>query len=169
METRRETMTDTYHGVDVSEDYRWLEDGSSEETKAWTAAQDAATRAWLEAVPARERIRARFEEILKVESTAYDGLSRGGTSYFALKTQPPRQQPFLVVLDEILTGSTTETTERVLVDPNELDPGGTTTIDFFRPSPDGTLVAVSLSKDGTEVGTVHLYDVATGATVGEPL
>ena len=57
----------------------------------------------------------------------------------------------------------------MLVDPNELDAGGTTTIDFYRPSPDGSQVAVSLSKDGTEIGTVHVYDVATGREVGEPL
>jgi prolyl oligopeptidase len=171
METRKEPVTDTYHGVKVSEDYRWLEDGSRDETKAWTAAQDARTRAWLDAVPAREKIRRRFEEILKVESTSYSGLSSGGSTYFALKSQPPRQQPFLVVLDEVSAGSTDgpPPSERVLVDPNELDAGGTTTIDFFEPSPDGSLVAVSLSKDGTEMGTVHVYDVATGETVGEPL
>ncbi|QIK66261.1 S9 family peptidase [Nocardioides sp. HDW12B] len=179
METRKETVTDTYHGVEVSEDYRWLEDGTSDETKAWTEAQDAETRAWLAGVPARESIRKRFEEILKVESTAYHALTGAGSTYLALKSQPPKQQPFLVVLTDlgVSTGSTTgdgSTTEgsgheRVLVDPNELDAGGTTTIDFFRPSPDGSKVAVSLSKDGTEIGTVHVYDVATGEEVGEPL
>jgi Prolyl oligopeptidase, N-terminal beta-propeller domain. len=35
-------MTDTYHGVDVSEDYRWLEDASFKETIAWTKAQQSA-------------------------------------------------------------------------------------------------------------------------------
>jgi prolyl oligopeptidase len=55
--------------------------------------------------------------------------------------------------------------ERVVVDPNELDPSGATTIDWFVPSPDGRLVAVSLSSHGTEDGSLHLFDVSTGKLV----
>ncbi len=86
IDTPREPVTDTYHGVEVVDEYRWLEDKGSEATREWTAAQDARARAYLEALPSREAIRHRFEEILKVESTAYDGLSLGGSTYFALKT-----------------------------------------------------------------------------------
>ena len=165
VETRRETVTDSYHGVEVSEDYRWLEDSSSEETKAWTAAQDAETRAYLGSVPARAALQRRFQEILAVDSTAYDQVKRGGSTYFLLKRQPPLQQPFLVVTQDLDDADGA----RVLVDPNALDAGGRTTIDFFVPSPDGSKVAVSLSKDGTERGTVFVHDVDTGKQVGEPL
>ena len=71
-------------------------------------------------------------------------------TFFALKVQTPRQQPFLVAL----TGLDDVATERVVVDPDVIDPSGETTIDFFVPSPDGTKVAVSLSEHGTEDG-VH--------------
>ena len=101
IDTPREPVTDTFHGVEVVDEYRWLEDKGSQATKEWTAAQDARTRAYLEALPSRDAIRRRFEEILKVESTSYDALSRGGATYFALKRQPPRQQPFLVALDDL--------------------------------------------------------------------
>ena len=53
--------------------------------------------------------------------------------------------------------------------PNALDAGGTTTIDWYRPSPDGKLVAVSLSQRGSEIGTLHIYDTATGKEIGEPI
>ena len=165
VETRRETVTDTFHGVEVSEDHRWLEDSSSEETRAWTAAQDAETRAYLDAVPGREAIRSRLQEILAVDSTSYDQVKRGGSTYFLLKRQPPLQQPFLVTLADL--GDTAG--ERVLVDPNALDAGGRTTIDFFEPSPHGSRLAVSESKDRTEPGTVFVHDVETGKQVGEPL
>jgi prolyl oligopeptidase len=56
---------------------------------------------------------------------------------------------------------------RVLVDPATLDSKGTTAIDWYVPSPDGSLVAVSLSKNGSESGDVHVYDVATGKAVHE--
>jgi prolyl oligopeptidase len=165
IETRRERVVDTYHGVEVLDGYRWLDDQGSEATKKWTAAQDARTRAYLEAQPFREAIRDRCEEILTVESTSYDDLSLGGSTYFALKTQPPLQQPFLVALD----GVDDTAGERVLVDPNALDDSGATTIDWYYPSPDGSRVAVSLSKHGTEDGTIYVYDVATGETVDGPL
>src|SRR4051812_2130441 len=114
IDTPREPVTDTYHGVAVTDEYQWLEDKNS--ARGWTAAQDARTRAYLEALPFRDAIRHRFEEILKVESTSYDELSLGGSTYFALKRQPPVQQPFLVTLD----GLEDTIGERVLVDPNAL-------------------------------------------------
>src|SRR3954452_8161133 len=165
IDTPREPVTDSYHGVAVIDEYQWLEDERSEATREWTAAQDARTRVYLEALPFRDAIRRRFEEILKVESTSYDELSLGGSTYFALKTPPPVQQAFLVTLD----GLDDTSGERVLVDPNALDASGATTIDWFSPSPDGSRVAVSLSQHGTEDGTVHVYDVATGETVDGPL
>lgn len=45
---------------------------------------------------------------------------------------------------------------------NEMDPEGTTSIDFYVPSHDGKLVAVSLSEKGSEIGTVYIFEVATG-------
>ena len=55
----------------------------------------------------------------------------------------------------------------VLVDPNELDAQGGTAIDWYVPSPDGKLVAVSLSKRGSEAGYVHLFDAKSGRATGE--
>jgi prolyl oligopeptidase len=48
-------MTDTYHGVDVTEDYRWLEDASSKETITWTKAQQQRTRAYFDGIPDETR------------------------------------------------------------------------------------------------------------------
>ena len=56
---------------------------------------------------------------------------------------------------------------RVILDPNVLDKKGTTAIDWFVPSPDGKLVAVSLSKVGSEAGDLHLYDASDGKQVHE--
>src|SRR3954452_13022310 len=164
IDTPRVPVTDTYHGVAVADDYQWLEDKDSEATKGWTAAQDARTRAYLEALTFRDALRRRFEEILKVDSTSYDALSRGGSTYFALKSQPPRQQRFLVVLDSLDDTAG----ERGLGDPHALAPSGATTIDWYHPSPDGSRVAVSLSEHGTEDGTVHVFDAQTCENVDRP-
>jgi prolyl oligopeptidase len=158
-------VTSTYHGFDVVEDYQWLEDASSEETVAWTTAQQARTREFFDGIPWRDILRSRVEELKRGARASYTRLTSGGSTCFALKEQTPKQQPFLVTLadlDDIAT-------ERVVVDPNVMDPSGETNIDFFVPSPDGERVAVSLSEHGTEDGTLHVYDVASGEVVGEPI
>ena len=88
----------------------------------------------------------------------FGALRRAGSAYFVLKDQPPRQQPFLVVFSGLddLSG------ERVLVDPDEIDDSGSTAIDWYQPSPNGSLVAVSLSS----YGTVHIYQTASGELTG---
>lgn len=161
VETMRVPVTTPYHGVDVTEDYRWLEDAESEETQAWTKAQHERTMAYLTGLPFYDDLRRRVEEILKADATSYTDPRRGGETYFALKYQPPKQQPYLVTLTDLAQAAT----ERVLVDPNAIDRSGTTTIDWYVPSPDGRLVAVSMSSHGTEEGTLHLYEVTTGDLV----
>jgi len=59
--------------------------------------------------------------------------------------------------------------ERVVLDPNQLDPTGGTEIDFFVPSLDAKYVAVSLSKGGSESGDVHVYEVASGKEIEAPI
>jgi prolyl oligopeptidase len=89
---------------------------------------------------------------------------RGGR-VFALKRTPPKNQPVLVVLPVSLDLSE----ERVVLDPTRIDPSGRTTIDFFTPSFDGKLVAVSLSKDGSEDGTAYVFEVASGRRLSDSI
>jgi len=158
-------ITDTYHGVDVTEDYRWLEDASSGETIAWTKAQQERTGAYFAGIPWRSALRARVEQLLKAEGAKYKRLLSGGSTIFALKVQAPKQQAFLVALTDLDDLST----ERVVVDPEAIDPSGETSIDFVVPSPDGKQVAISLSEHGTEDGSLYVYDTDSGKVVGEPI
>ena len=163
VETPRIPVTTSYHGVEVTEEYRWLEDATCEDTIAWTKAQQHLTGSYFDAVPGRATLRARVEELLRSERTTYRSLVSGGSTYFALKEQTPRQQPFLVALVDL----DDTTGERIIVDPDDIDPSGETTIDWFVPSPDGRRVAVSLSEHGTEDGTLHIFDVEGGEVVDE--
>jgi protease II len=157
--------TDAYHGVEVTEEYRWLEDASSEETIAWTKAQYQRTCAYFGGIAWRDALRARVGQLLKAERATYKRLLSGGSTFFALKMQTPRQQPFLVALTDLDDLAT----ERVVVDPDAIDPSGETAIDFFVPSPDGRRVAVSLSEHGTEDGSLYVYDAGSGTVVDEPI
>ncbi|HEY3267929.1 MAG TPA: prolyl oligopeptidase family serine peptidase [Armatimonadota bacterium] len=164
-ETPKKPVTNTYHGVAVVDDYRWLEKPGDPAVRKWTDAQNAHTRAFLDAIPARAAIAARLKAIQSAKSASYYSLARRGPTLFAMKHQPPKQQDFLVTL------ASTESTasERVVVDPNAIDAKGGTAIDFFVPSRDGKRVAVCMSKDGSEDGTVTVFEVATGKPTGDDI
>ena len=156
--TRKQAVTDTYHGVSVTEHYRWLEDWSDPEVKAWSDNQNAQARAYLDVLPDRPTIEKRVSDIQHAISSVYYDLAWSPKGVFAKKSQPPLQQDLLVWMPS----PDRPDQERVIVDPNALDPTGGTTIDWFIPTPDGTLIAVSLSAQGSENGDVHVFDVATG-------
>ncbi len=156
--TPKKPVATSYHGVTVVDDYRWLEDPADPAVKSWSDAQNVYARSVLDALPQRAAVRARIETLLNSVSGAHYGLRQRRGALFALRDQPPKQQPFLVAL----ASADDPKSERALVDPNALDPSGKTAIDWYVPSGDGKLVALSLSEGGSESGTVHVYDVATG-------
>lgn len=155
--TVKRPVTDAYHGVAVVDDYRWLEDDQAPEVKAWVGAQNAYTRRYLDGIAQRPAIAERITELLHTKPTQRFGF-QFRRALFALKDQPPKNQPVLVALppDANIAG------ERVILDPAVLDPNGRTTIDFYRASYDGRHVVISLSENGSEEGTAYVYQVATG-------
>ncbi|MDI4634838.1 S9 family peptidase [Pelomonas sp. V22] len=159
--TPRLPVQDTYHGTTITDDYRWLEDFGKPEVKAWVAAQNKLSRAALDAVPGRAAVEERVRGLLNSRSSMYYGLQRAGGKWFAIKQQPPKQQSLLVMLDS----PDALASEKVVLDPNERAADGSLAIDFYVPSPDGKRVAVSLSEKGSEDGSIHLIEAASGQQV----
>lgn len=154
----RRPVTDNYFGVAVRDDYRWLESWDDKEVQRWSDAQNSYARGLLSRAPAVAAIRSRVREMESYPSAEYFGLLFRGGLLFALKSEPPKQQPFLVMMKS----PDDPASERVVVDPNVIDPKGRTTIDLYVPSNDGKLVAVSLSEGGSEIGMAYVYETATG-------
>jgi prolyl oligopeptidase len=162
-DTAKRPVKATFHGVEVTDDYQWLEASKDPEVAKWVEAQNGATRGYLDAIPFRKVVRDKVEGIVKALSADYYALEWSGGRLFAIKSQPPAQQDFLVVMKS----ADAPETAKVLVDPNAIDPKGATTIDAYYPSADGKKVAVSMSVGGTESGTVHVFDVETGKETGD--
>jgi prolyl oligopeptidase len=154
--------TDTYFGTTVADPYRWLENTDDPRVHAWSVAQDSRTRAFLDALPVRARIHDRLMALMSKTSPSFTALYPAGARVFAMYMQPPKQQPMIAVLGP----DADPATARVILDPNVIDPSGHTAFDWFVPSPDGTKIAASLSQNGSEDGTLHVFDVATGRDTG---
>jgi len=156
-ETPRKPVTDEYHGIPVEDPYRWLEDSKDPAVREWTDAQNHLMRETLDAVPQRSTLYEQLKKIHSEASAEYYSLQVRPGCIFAMKKQPPLQQPLLVTLaspDDLAS-------ENILLDPNQLDPSGGTAIDFYVASLDGKKAAISISKSGSERGDLYIYDVQT--------
>ncbi len=156
-------VRDIYHGVEVDDPYRWLENWSDPKVRAWSDAENAYARDFLDRLPGVAAISARVKEIVEAASVSYHSLVWRPGRLFALKQQPPLNQPLLVVM----SSADAPATEKVILDLNTLDPSGGTSMDWYVPSPDGGLVGVSLSAGGSESGDVHIYDSETGGALAD--
>src|SRR5580658_10507795 len=105
-----EPVTDVLHGVEVTDPYRWLEDQNSPQTRKWIEEQTAYTREYLDAIPGRDCIRKRVEELLTGKDTISDPWNVGDR-YWYLKSQDGKEQP-VIVMRNGLSGE-----ETIVVDP----------------------------------------------------
>ena len=163
--TPRGDTVDIVQGTAVADPYRWLEDWDDPKVQAWSDSQHDRARAYLDAQPGREAIKDELTRLITSTSPAFYSLQARGKLIFALYFDPQFQQPMLVSLNEAADPNSRKT----VLDPNALDAKGLTAIDWYAASPDGSHVAVSLSQNGSEDGTLHVYEVATGKQVERPI
>jgi prolyl oligopeptidase len=156
---------DVIQGVKVADPYRALENADDPAVKAWSDAENARTRAYLDALPGRQAVADKLLRMTKEASPKASGLQARGDKVFALYQDPAKQQPWLIVMN----AAADPASRRDVLDPNAMDPGGHIEIDWYAASPDGSKVAVSLSRNGSEDGTLHVYDVATGKEIEPPI
>ena len=153
-ETRREVVTETLHGVDVDDPYRWLE-GDDEAVGEWTDAQNAHVDAVLDD-GLRDRLRPRFEDLVEVADFGPIAVREG--RYFATVREPGADHARLVVRDA------PDGEDRVLVDPNAWaanrdDDRAPRSMAWYVPSHDGERVAVGVTDGGDENYDVRVLSV----------
>jgi prolyl oligopeptidase len=152
--SRVDKTIDRIHGVEVSDPYRWLEEGGAAEVREWVDRENAYARDILDRLPGREKIHHRLNTLLQIGMIGTPVPARG--SYFQARREGNQNQPILYVR-EGLKGK-----DRVVLDPNTLSADGTIALDWWFPSRDGKLLAYGLSTDGSEHSTLHVRDVAAG-------
>ncbi|MFT3699787.1 MAG: prolyl oligopeptidase family serine peptidase [Kofleriaceae bacterium] len=153
---RVEVVKDTYHGVVVEDPYRWLE-GDTDEAKAWSEAHNTYARTVIEALPDYATFKDELTKILNAPVTTYARLTSAGSKLFALRRQSGEDFPSLVVMTD---PDRTKQAKVVAAPATAEHPRRA--IDFFRPSQDGSKVAIAESDDGSERADIHIVETATG-------
>ncbi|TAF40307.1 MAG: S9 family peptidase, partial [Oscillatoriales cyanobacterium] len=159
--TRKIDQTDDYHGVPVSDPYRWLENPDSEETQAWVEAQNAVTFGYLKEIPAREKIKQRLTQLWNYER--YGIPFKQGDRYFYYKNDGLQNQSILYTLTSL------DGEPQVLIDPNTLSEDGTVALGGIAISEDGKFMAYGLSTSGSDWQDWKVRDVETGADLSDHL
>jgi prolyl oligopeptidase len=147
-------LRETLHGVDIVDNYRWLEDGTSAETQKWVAEEMAYTRRVLDPLPGREAIHRRLTELLSIGSINAPAMA--GKYYFYTRRDGMQNQPVLYVRDGV------DGKDRVLVDANQMAADGTIALDWYMPSENGKYLAYGTSPSGSEMSTLHIIETRTG-------
>jgi prolyl oligopeptidase len=152
--SRRDTTSDTLHGVVVADPYRWLEDERAAETQAWMTAQDDYARAELAKQPGRDALAKRLTEVFY-----YDAVSApthaGGRFFFTRKLASKEKN--VVYWKQGEAGA-----EQVLFDPNTWSADGSSGLKGWWPSYDGKRVAYARSENNADESVTRVFDLATG-------
>jgi len=161
--TRTVDVVENYHGVEVADPYRWLEDDvrESETVADWVAAQNQLTDSYLESLRQRERIQIRLTELW--DYTRYSVPFREGGRIFYSKNDGLQNQAVLYVQDE------EQADARVLIDPNQWSEDGTVALAAAVPSPDGQHLAYAVQDGGSDWRSWRIMEIASGKLLDEEL
>jgi prolyl oligopeptidase len=157
--TRMVDHVDDYHGVQVPDPFRWLEDDHSPETLEWVERQNQVTFEFLEGIPAREKIRQRLTKLWDYAKVSAP-LKRGGI-YFQLRNTGLQNQDVLYVME------TLEDEGRILLDPNQFSEDGTVALTAWSVSKDGRFIAYATSSSGSDWLTWRIRRVDNGEDLGD--
>jgi len=153
-ETRKDSLAgDTLHGTFVADPYRWLENDTSAETADWVKRQNAVTQQVLSAIPYRNELAKRFEEMYNFPKLG--GPMRVGELYFIWKNSGLQNQSVINVRKGL------DGEDQVFIDPNAIDPNGTTTLSPIGSSTDDRYMAIGVSKAGSDWQDITVYDLTT--------
>jgi prolyl oligopeptidase len=159
-------VTETFFGTVVEDPYRNFENKDDPAVAAWMKAENERARAALARIPGRAAL---LQSIMKYDASITERVAEvvrvPGDRWFSERRAADANQFKLFVRDG-LGGS-----DRLLVDPEALEKstGRPHAINWFKPSPDGRLVAYGLSQQGSEAATLHVVNVRNGQSVGAPI
>ena len=157
--TEKKEVVDTYFGVEVVDNYRWLEDDLSEETAQWVKQQNEVTFDFLNQIPIKNALTERLTEIWNYEKLSAP-FKRGDFTYFY--KNDGLQNQYVIYREK-------DNEEEVFLDPNSFSDDGTVSLSSLSFSPDGSLAAYAISEGGSDWRSVIVIDALTKEIIEDTL
>jgi prolyl oligopeptidase len=156
-------VTETLHGVTVTDPYRWMENFSDPEWTPYLMGQNAYARAVLARIPGREALAARIGVVSGALSVVNAVQPAGGLIFTEIR--PAGANTFKLYVRQGVAGA-----PRLLFDPDALATADTHfSLDYWVASPDGRYVAFGSSPAGSENSVLRIMETATGKTLPEAI
>lgn len=160
-ETKKEEVVDNYFGTEVADPYRWLENDTAADTKAWVAAENKVTNDYLSQIPFRGAIKERLEKLWNYEKISAP--FREGTYTYYFRNDGLQNQSVLYREKE------GEDDCEIFLDPNKFSSDGTTSLAGIDFSKDGSLIAYQISEGGSDWRKVVVLKAEDKSVVGDTL
>jgi prolyl oligopeptidase len=154
-------VTDKYFGTKITDNYRWLEDAKSSDTRDFIDAENAYTARYLKTVRIRPQA---VDDLSSLEEVATwtEPMQRGDNYYFMKRLSDEGQASIYV------RHGWTGKDERLL-DPAVLSRDPNTSIQLADVSRDGTLLAYHVRQGGADETTIRVYNLKTKKTLEDEL
>ena len=157
----RGDVVDEYHGVQVADPYRWMEDIDSTGTRTWVEAEARLSSEYLAAIPGREQLAQRMRRLWNYQR--WGAPEKHGRRWFYTHNDGLQNQAVLFVTDD------PKRKGRVLIDPNTLSKDGTVSLRSDTVSDDGRYYAYALSEAGSDWQVWHVRDTTTAKDLPDEL
>jgi prolyl oligopeptidase len=162
-ETKRVDTVDTYHGQQVEDPYRWLEDDMSEETADWVKRQNEVTQDFLSQIDYRGKINDKLTELWNYEKIGAPFIE-GDYTYFYKNDGLQNQY----VIYRHKNDESIEDAE-VFLDPNTFSEKGTTSLGGTSFTKDGSLFAYSISEGGSDWRKIIVLETKSMEKIGDTI
>jgi len=159
-ETKKIPVTDIYFDESVTDDYRWLEDDNSDDTKKWVINQNNTTFKYLDEIPFRNDLKVRLEQLWDYEKISAP-FKEGQYTYFYKNDGLQNQS--------ILYREINKNNAEVFLDPNSFSKDGTTSLSTLSFSKTGDLVAYSISEGGSDWRKIIVMNATNKKIIGDTL
>ncbi|HEX3919582.1 MAG TPA: prolyl oligopeptidase family serine peptidase [Caulobacteraceae bacterium] len=156
-------VTETLHGVTVSDPYRWMENPKDPEWMPYLMGQNAWAREVLGKIPGREALAAQISTV-SGKVAGVSAVQTAGPLIFT-EVRPLGANTFKLYVRDGMHG-----TDRLLIDPDAMATADTHySLDYWVASPDGSHVAYGSSPAGSENSVLRFLETATGKILPEAI
>jgi len=160
-ETKKEKFTETIHGYEISDSYRWLEDFTSDDSLDWVKRQNKFTKTFISKNNYKKDIANYLEQIWENESISIPYKEEGKTFYYF--NDGSFQQSKLMIKD------CDKCDERVLIDPNTFSDDGTISLGGTSVNNSADMIAFSISDGGSDWRVWKVLDIETGEVLEDEI
>ena len=160
-ESKKIDFTESLHGYEISDSYRWLEDFTSEESIDWIERQNSFTKQFIKKNKYKKGLESYLNKIWESESISIPYKVKEKTFYYF--NDGSFQQSKLMVKD------CDSCDARVLIDPNQFSDDGTISLGGTSISNDASHIAYSISDGGSDWRTWKIMNIETGEVLDDEL